>query len=49
MRHEYSVNSFSEVQGVTLLPYEKARLSLTYESAKRILSHANKWISSNQI
>lgn len=42
-------NSFSEVQEVKLLPYEKARLSLTYESARRILSHANKWISSNQI
>ncbi len=49
MRHEYSVNSFSEVQGVTLLLYEKARLSLTYESAKRILSHVNERGSSNQI
>lgn len=49
MRHEYSANSFFEVQGVKLLPYEKVRLSLTYESAKRILSHANEWISPNQI
>ena len=42
-------NILSEVREVKLLPFEDACGSLTYESAKRILSQANEWISSNQI
>lgn len=42
-------NAFSEVREVKLLPYGEARDSLTYESAKRILTQADEWITKNQI